>query len=319
MDDRWKRRFEAMRRTIRAAIPASRPEVRLVAPIVDADDRLDLAFVSFRDGNRSIWITAVDAGDRCARALLPGLGRTFDPAWSFDGSTLLFISDVDGHDNVHSLDLGSGTVTRLTPNDADHRYPAMSPDGSSIVYLRARWRRPPQIWMMDADGTNAREWHTGPGYKVRPTFRPDGEVITAQLDRPRPAIHAFVVADGPNGPDTELSRNRDQDTYPSWSPDGSRLVFAKTERASIDAGITSKRIWSMDGDGSNPRPLATFADARHPIWSPDGEWVAFDAATPNGRQVHAVRPDGRDLRCVTSIGDNHTPAWRPGRGEPSIG
>lgn len=289
----------------------ARPIVRHVTPMTDDEVRRDLAFVSFRDGTRSIWIMRADAGEETSVPLLRGLGRTFDPAWSPDGSTLVFISDVDGHDNVHSLHVETGTITRLTPNDADHRYPAVSPDGTSIVYLRARWPRPPQIWMMDTDGGTAHEWHAGPGLKVRPTFRPDGGVITAQLNRPHPGIHSFVVADGPNGPPTDLSRGRDQDTYPSWSPDGTRLAFAKTERRSLDAGVTSKQIWIMDADGSDPRPLVTFADARHPVWSADGEWVAFDADTPEGRHVHLVRPDGSDLRRVTARGDNHTPAWRP--------
>lgn len=311
MSERSKRRRQALLRIARSALPASRPTVRLVPPITGGEPRLDLAFVSFRGGSRSIWMMDVDAGDASAVAILPSIGRTFDPAWSPDGSTLLFISDVDGHDNVHSLELATGTVTRLTPNDADHRYPAMSPDGSSIVYLRARWPRPPQIWMMDPDGGNAREWHAGPGFKVRPTFRPDGALVTAQLDTPNPGIRAITVVGDSAGPIVDLSRNDDQDTYPSWSPDGTRLAFAKTERTSLDAGVTSKQIWLMDGDGSNQRPLATFADARHPMWTADGEWIAFDADTPIGRQLHLLRPDGSDLRRITAIGDNHTATCRP--------
>jgi len=317
MSERSKRRRQAITRIVRSTLPGSRPGVRHVAPIRDDDTRFDLAYASFRSGQRSIWITNSGAGDSIAVAALPGIGRSFDPAWSVDGSTLLFISDVDGHDNVHSLDLATGTVTRLTPNDADHRNPAMSPDGTSIVYLRARWPQPPQIWMMDPDGTNARPWFAGPGYKVRPTFRPDGASITAQMDTPVASIHAVTVDDGSAGALIDLSRNADEDTYPSWSPDGTRIVFAKTERADLAAGITTKQIWTMDGDGSNPRPLVTFSDVRHPMWSADGEWIVFDAETPMGRQVHFVRPDGTDLRRVTSIGDNHTATLRPIRPRPS--
>ena len=311
MSERTKRARQAVVRKVRASLPARRPRERHVPPVVNGEARLDLAFVSFRDGNRSIWLMNAERGDADAICVAPGIGHSFDPSWSFDGATLLFISDVDGHDNVHSLELATGTVTRLTPNDADHRYPAMSPDGSSIVYLRSRWPQPPQIWMMDAVGGNSREWHTCPGYKVRPTFSPDGTLVTVQLDTPNPRIHALAVDNKIDRQSTDLSGNNDQDTYPSWSPDGTRLAFAKTERSSLDAGITSKQIWTMNADGTNAQPLVTFADARHPVWSADGLWVAFDADTADGRQVHFMSPGDQELRCITSTGDNHTVACRP--------
>lgn len=310
MRERWKRRRQAVTRILRTSLSTPKPVNRHVVPIADGAEGLDLAFVSFQGGNRSIWITGTDSSGDRAIPLLRGLGNTFDPAWSFDGSTLVFVSDVDGRDNVHSLDLATGAVTRLTSNDADHRYPALSPDGTTIVYLRACWPRAPQIWMMEADGANPRESYCGPGYKVRPTFRPDGSSVTVQINRPHPGIHSFLVTDDRNSAGTDLSRNRDQDTYPSWSPDGTRIAFAKTESTSLDAGMTAKQIWVMDADGSNPHAIVSFADARHPVWSADGEWIVFDADTSIGRQIFFIRPDGQDLHRITSSGDNHTPACR---------
>src|SRR6266540_920053 len=55
---------------------------------------------------------------------------------------------------------------------------------------------------------------------------------------------------------------------PLWSPDGSRILFVRTD----DAVISFDTIWTMDVDGSHPRLVARGDVAD---WSPDGKWLAY--------------------------------------------
>ena len=71
---------------------------------------------------------------------------------------------------------------------------------------------------------------------------------------------------------------RRSDVGPSWSPDGTRMLYQ-----SVSGGAT--RYWVVDPDGTNPRELT--ADDHHkalPRWSPDGTRLAY--------LVYHPQPDG---------------------------
>ena len=59
------------------------------------------------------------------------------------------------------------------------------------------------------------------------------------------------------------------DTAPSFSPDGSKIVF-ESDRGG------SQQIYVMEANGGSPRRIS-FGDGRYatPVWSPRGDLVAF--------------------------------------------
>jgi TolB protein len=58
---------------------------------------------------------------------------------------------------------------------------------------------------------------------------------------------------------------------PSWSPDGSRLVFQS-------ARYGQSELYVIGVDGSGERRLThNLADDTHPAWSPDGSTIVFDS------------------------------------------
>lgn len=103
-----------------------------------------------------------------------------------------------------------------------------------------------------------------------------------------------------------------RDTYPSMSPDGSRLIF-QSNRSGRQA------IWTAGGDGSDPRLLfdgGTLGERpASPVWSPDGTAIAFamspaGAADPEESEIYAMRPDGTRVRRLTAVpGDDSHPHW----------
>jgi TolB protein len=101
-----------------------------------------------------------------------------------------------------------------------------------------------------------------------------------------------------------LTRRSDDNTVPSWSPDGRRLVFA-SKRNSPDGDL-----YVMDAQGRHVHEV-TFSGALDfpPTWSPDGRRIAFTRS----EGVFVMNADGTGLhRVVSSSGGQAVlPSWSP--------
>jgi len=97
--------------------------------------------------------------------------------------------------------------------------------------------------------------------------------------------------------------------WPSWSPDGSMILFART----LAAGGASLMTIVPDPDAS---PIAltdgTTLD-QDPSWSPDGSSVLFDRTWAGGTDVYTMFGDGSHLTLVAR--NATTPAWQA---EPTV-
>ena len=84
------------------------------------------------------------------------------------------------------------------------------------------------------------------------------------------------------------------------SPDGRTLAI------DLHGGI-----WTLPvGGGAAKRVTDEYNDAREPVWSPDGKWIAFQGYRDGGWDIWAVAPDGTGLHQITAGPyDDREPAW----------
>lgn len=80
---------------------------------------------------------------------------------------------------------------------------------------------------------------------------------------------------------------------PQLSPDGKQLAYVVTEVV-MDENRTQSDVWVIPAAGGEPRRVAASPrHDRHPRWSPDGKWIAFESSRDGDFQIYVVPADAR--------------------------
>ncbi|MGH7786293.1 MAG: hypothetical protein ACRERC_05465 [Candidatus Binatia bacterium] len=108
------------------------------------------------------------------------------------------------------------------------------------------------------------------------------------------------------------------ETYPVWSPDGTRLVYRSSlVISSPDPSVTPQGgIVVENADGGGRQMIADEAEGRAPAWSPDGTRIAFigGSAFAGTNTIEIVNADGTGRRTLVANqgGEQYGPlSWSP--------
>ena len=270
-----------------------------------------LAFTMAKTGTLTeIWVMPIGGGDARQVTNEPDSARAMTPTWSPDSKTILYVSTRDKQYNVYSIPLEGGKAKQMTRAPGSHRFASYSPDGSQIAFPSNRLDSGSlygyNLYLMGPDGESSGHWarqitkmNGSPGH---PTWSPDGKWISfvskdvdttkvVQLGNgmqsTRTAIFAAfrvfkVSVDG--GKPIQLSgllkaEEKDEDVWPTWSPDGKWIAVAKRVNMKND-------VWLVDVERKRPPvQVTTGGNCSKPTWSADGKEIWYTVSGPGKEDI----------------------------------
>jgi TolB protein len=237
--------------------------------------------------------------------------RAWDPAWSPDGTQIVYTCDYGGSANIWIADANGGNPLQLT----NHPHTDWDPDWSKankIVFGHDRNGDQSvfNLWTVDADGTNLDQLtFSESGWETEAVWSPDGTqiaydgIVMMDANGTNPQFIVSGIQPSFNGAGTrivfadgdeiwtadldgdnviQLTSDGANDWHPDFSKDGTKIVFT-SQRDGSDA------IWTMDADGSNLIRVADSSYTGEPQWSPDGTKIIYEGRDDN---IWVVNADG---------------------------
>jgi Tol biopolymer transport system component len=236
-----------------------------------------LAFTSNVDGDYDIYVVDIASGESVN--LTNNGWDDLYPSWSPDGSQIAFTTNRDRNWEIYTTTPNGKSVTRLTNDPLYDGNSTWSPDGSQIAFVRDRESKR-EIYVMDADGGNVTQVTSNNLGDYSPSWSPEASarliayVSNHDNQGGTPEVYMVNLACLNEG-DAQTCENsaenltllpRVGDIDPSWSRDGSQIIFAsgRSIEAGSDAGT---KLFVMNADGSDVQQLSTdVGDDRFPAW-----------------------------------------------------
>lgn len=205
-------------------------------------------------GNRYIWplyntydIFMADTSGKIVKKLTTAKGYDAEATLSPDGKKMIYCSDKDGDLELYVMDLKTGKEKRITTALGYDGGAWFSPDGKKIVWRASRPKTPEaikeyqellkdgmvaptnmEVWVADADGSNAKQITELGQANWAPNFTPDSKHIifcsNHEYKRGFPFNMYMVDLDGKGM--VKISRDKGFDAFPMFSPDGKKIIFA---------------------------------------------------------------------------------------------
>jgi len=209
-----------------------------------------------------------------------GAWDDIQPALNPGGTQVAFASNRSGWWELYLLDLHTGALSQITDSPEYDGAPSWSPDGRWLAYESYLGENSGlDIFIRPLDGAQEPIQLTDdPGADFDPSWSSLGRQIAFVSTRSGENDIWVADLDKADQRFTNVSRNNRQiESHPSWSPDGSQLVWS----AIGQNGMHELYLWSSgSSERFNNKPLLV-GSGNWPAWSPAGNALLTLLSTPN--------------------------------------
>ena len=275
-------------------------------------DGKHIAFTRFHQGQSAIYtVPALGGPER--KLLQLGLGSAWFGypmvVWSADGRWLAFTdkSSPQGGPAVFLLSVETLEKRRLTSPSAQHLgdwWPAFSPDGKTLAFIRQMSEGVSDIYLASVDGGEPRRLTLNGAGVLGLSWTPDGGslVFKSTLRGGRLRLWRMPTSGGTPEPlavGADVIWSVTGNSPPSISRYGHRLAYVQS--------MDDTNIWRIGVPGSAGRansPIKLISSTQYecgPQFSPDGKRIVFQSTRSGSGELWACDSDGTNAIQLTSV------------------
>lgn len=260
-----------------------------------------LAFAAQFGRDKEIYVMDYDGAG--LRALTKDHSIALSPAWSPDGSLLLYTSYRSGSGpQIYVQPLGSAKPFLISGRKGLNTSASYSPDGREIVCALSMDGNT-ELYRLDARGGSPTRLTSNRAIDTSPCWSPTGQEIAFTSDRSgSPQVY---VMDREGGNVRRLTYDVAYTDSPAWSPKGDRIAFVSRTGQGFD-------VYVCGADGRGARLIAGGRSNENPRWSPDGRHLVFASNRDGAYGLYVSDLDDRPARKLqTGSAPAMSPAWSP--------
>src|SRR5256885_2266229 len=225
--------------------------------------------------------TVATAGYGHARITATAPGGRRAVAEVFVQGEIVVASSRTGRFQLYAVERANlAQLRKIMDDTATATEPAFSPDGSHIAFTSTRDGQP-EVYVMDADGTNAARLTNSPGLDGDPSFTADGQAVVFHSQR---TGHRQVYLQPITGSvAVPLTQEPSDNSQPTMSPDGEVIAFVSNREG-------NNHVWLMAKDGTNQHPFTRGPQTKEsaPHFLRDGALVYLVDQKEGGRTTTQV-------------------------------